>query len=84
MANCPMCGEVWNESRCGECGWKEKSMDPKDEAILRAEIEAERDARGCINCGAVERGRFWTSDHRVGWFCASCWGLLADHFTQVK
>jgi hypothetical protein len=23
MANCPMCGEVWNEERCVTCGWKE-------------------------------------------------------------
>jgi hypothetical protein len=23
MANCPMCGEVWNEQRCAMCGWYE-------------------------------------------------------------
>jgi hypothetical protein len=23
MANCPMCGEVWNETRCGVCQWQE-------------------------------------------------------------
>lgn len=23
MANCPMCGELWNNERCVVCGWKE-------------------------------------------------------------
>ena len=26
MANCPMCGELWNDVRCGVCGWKEPSQ----------------------------------------------------------
>jgi hypothetical protein len=23
MANCPMCGYVWNEAKCSTCGWFE-------------------------------------------------------------
>lgn len=23
MANCPMCGELWNDETCTVCGWKE-------------------------------------------------------------
>lgn len=23
MANCPMCGEVWNEEKCDSCNWRE-------------------------------------------------------------
>lgn len=36
---CPMCGEQWDDNRCGVCGWSEpKSMSALDavtDAVLR-------------------------------------------------
>jgi hypothetical protein len=78
--NCPMCGELWNDVKCGICGWYEPSHVGEDERLDTVLADLAAAPRWWRRCG--DNGHETSIDdlsHRGGryvgaveHFCCDC------------